>query len=437
MLLSYGREQMAKVFQVPFSGQEIGQGFDSDTHLNVGTALSVHDVSEDKAADGQIVTTSFDHVSSQDKLLETMGVDVSLNGRYGLFSGGAKVDFSQSHSVNSFSSFITGRMQVQNAIRHGHGFKLTDEVAPLVTANRMDEFKNGFGDMFVRALYTGGEFCVIARVTSVSEETQTNLAVQLSFAYNGLVASADLKAAISTATSDAHEKTDVTVWTSQIGGQGHQASFTGPEAADIIARLKEFPESVHEHGVGFVAEVASYDTIAMPIPTAEENEDRDVVLNDCNSQKMDFLKKLSDIDFALEDDARGFFDDLPSSDDLLAIRNKYRATLNSLMAHAIKIATGKMNPPQLFVAEPSPPALTFKKKATAPVQRVKVPKFVGMQGKEAVKFAGILGLKVQLSLKDIVFGPGEQPDPETLLVIEQFPEPDTQVPLGTNIGCFC
>src|SRR5262245_61821859 len=175
---------MSQIIIIPFDGQEIGQGYNSETRESIGTGLTVANISEDPAANGQEVTTLFESVTSQESLMESLGISASADVRYGLFSGGAKFDFAQKHSVNSFSSFVAGRCVVHNAIRHGHGFQLSDAAKPLLVA-QMDVFKTAFGDMFVRSLRTGGEFDVVARITSVSEEHQSTLAASLHAAYNG------------------------------------------------------------------------------------------------------------------------------------------------------------------------------------------------------------------------------------------------------------
>src|SRR4051812_10256556 len=114
---------MSQVIKIPFDDQQIGQGFNYDSRESVGIGLSVTSISED-IPDGQIVRTSFKSVATQESLMESLGVSASADVRYGLFSGGAKFDFAQSHAVNSYSSFIAGRCEVQNATRHGHGFRL-------------------------------------------------------------------------------------------------------------------------------------------------------------------------------------------------------------------------------------------------------------------------------------------------------------------------
>jgi hypothetical protein len=373
---------MPQVIVIPFDGQEIGQGYNSKTRESIGTGLIVANIAEDPAANGQDVTTIFESVTSQESLMESLGISASLDVRYGLFSGGAKFNFAENHSVNSFSSFIVGRCVVHNALHHGHDFRLNETAAQLVTAGRMDEFKTAFGDMFVRAMKTGGEFDVVARITSVSEEHQSELSASLHAAYLGLTAAGSFEASFNKAMKETNNRTEVTVFMSQAGGIGTQASFTGPDATKILDRLSQFPESVHQHPVGYEVELANYDTIPIPVPTEEQREDRRIVLQDCFDQKMGFLKALSDIKFMLGENASLIFENLSPPEELLKIQAQYRTALNALMAHAIRISTGKMDPPQLFVANPFPPPLSFKKKPfSQPLPAtIQLPNLVGTDG---------------------------------------------------------
>src|SRR6266536_5834948 len=219
---------MSQVIRTPFDDHEIGQGFNVDTRERVGTGLTVSSISEDPNVNGVVVRTSFQSVTTQESLVEALGISASVDARYGLFSGDAKLNFAQSNAVNSFSSFVVGRCEVHNAMRHGHGFKLTDDAKPLLIHPK--EFRASFGDMFVRSLKTGGEFYVIARVTSASQAHQSKLAASLHAEYNGLVGGGTFKAAFEKAMSETSGQTEVMVVMSQAGGLGGQASFTGPDA---------------------------------------------------------------------------------------------------------------------------------------------------------------------------------------------------------------
>jgi hypothetical protein len=355
---------MSQIIRTPFDDHEIGQGFNVDSRERVGTCLTVSSVSEDPNVNGQVVRTSFQSVTTQESLMDALGISASVDARYGLFSGDAKLNFAQSHAVNSFSSFVAGRCEVHNATRHGRSFALTEEARALL--NDPKRFRTAFGDMFVRSLKTGGEFYVVARITSASEAHQSKVAGSLHAEFNGLAVAGDFKTAFETAVRETSGRTEVMVVMSQAGGIGSQASFTGPDAVKVLERLSQFPQSVHEHPVGYEAELATYDTIPLPIPTPEEIENREIVLADCLAQKMRFLKALSDLQFAQGANGLVFFEDLPPVADLGTMESEYRKALNGLMAHAIKVATGQMNPPKLFEPNPNPRPVVFKKRAIAP-----------------------------------------------------------------------
>jgi hypothetical protein len=303
----------------------------------------------------------------------------------------------------------------------------------------MDEFKTAFGDMFVRSFNTGGEFDVVARITSVDEQHQSAQATSLHGEYNGLLASGSFQTAFNTATKDTDNRTEVTVFVSQAGGIGGQASFTGPDATKILQRLNDFPQAVHDHPVGYEVELANYNTIPIPVPTAEEREDREIVLKDCFAQKMGFLKDLSDLSFVLSENADLFFDNLPPKETLVEWQGEYRTALNGLMAHAIRVSTGKMDPPQLFKADPAPHPLNFQKKPfNAP--QVNVPDWVNVyvqwvtvggteQDGTVHKSAAAIGLKT--AIVTIPNVPGRGGD-----IAYTEPKPGVPVPTGTVVTLY-
>jgi hypothetical protein len=149
----------------------------------------------------------------------------------------------------------------------------------------------------------------------------------------------------------------------QVGGQGAELSFTGPETTAIIDRMKELPADVHDHAGGVETELTSYDTIPIPIPipTAEQRADRDLVLQDCASQNNGFLSAMANVQLALDPGASQIFANLPDRNALVKILGDYRSTLSQLIDHAIQVSTGQMDPPQMFVANPAPPAVSFPK----------------------------------------------------------------------------
>src|ERR1700722_16650424 len=98
-----------QVITIPFSGQLIGQGYNTETGESVGTALEFDAAFEDTSTDAQTASTMFESVETQDSLKESLGISASMDVRVGLFAGSAKMNFAEGHSVNSSSSYVAGR----------------------------------------------------------------------------------------------------------------------------------------------------------------------------------------------------------------------------------------------------------------------------------------------------------------------------------------
>jgi len=369
------------VIRVPYNGQQIGQGYNSKTSESVGTALT-WTPAPPSPAPGQAVTSQFEMVSTQDSLMESLGISASVDARYGLFSGDAKFNFANSNSVNSYSTYVVGRCEVQNAIYYGQNFKLTsDAEAVRAQADGEKIFKTAFGDMFVRGLKTGGEFNVVSSVTSISEGHQNKISATLHAAFNGLAAAGDFKASFDRAIQETSGRTSVSVFMYQAGGLGGDLKFTGSDAAKVLEKLDQFPAIVNASPIGYEAEIAAYNTIPLPIQTEEEQEDRKLVLDDCYMQKKRLLRFIADVDLAMSDDGKIIFDNLPPAAEMAQMRESYRTSLNKLMAHAIKVAKGEMQPPAVYVSSPPdvPPQFTRSQfTPTVPQGYVQVPDLTGL-----------------------------------------------------------
>src|SRR5262245_26727235 len=83
--------------------------------------------------------------------------------------------------------------------------------------------------------------------TFVDSKTESNLAVSLHAAVQGLIASADFQAQLNTANSDTKTKSEFTVNCYQKGGAGQEEIGTTLDVEDIKKRLKAFPDAVKNH----------------------------------------------------------------------------------------------------------------------------------------------------------------------------------------------
>jgi hypothetical protein len=359
---------MATITQVRkllFNDEEIGMGFDSESGLAVGTALEGFTVGDDAAAGGQEVSASITIVNSHEELMSRLGMAFDAQGRYGFFSASAKAEFSESSNYNSTSTFLVAKCVVQNALKRGRDFRVRRPAQELLDAMRLPEFKRAFGDSFVRGLQTGGEFYSVIRITSVSAAKQTELAATLQAEANGLAVGGSFSARFSEANSSASTQSEFTATMFQKAGTGTQSAPT-VDIASVVQRFKDFPAIAGANPVAYETEVATYDTLPLPIPTPEEREAFTFALLDARERKLRYIQTRNDLDFALRNPL--FFKDPPSSDILIDASQTYTKLINAVMDHAIRLTRGQIVPPQLF--DPSALSPPLVEPAPIPLQRV-------------------------------------------------------------------
>jgi hypothetical protein len=346
---------------VPFTGQVIGQGFNSDTVERVGTALDVGQVGDDPVAPGQSAAFKFQMVTSQASLEKALNIGVEIEARYALFSGGGKFSFAESSAVNSTSTYIAASCVVTNALRFGSGFRPNAAAEPLIAAGKVDEFRKAFGDRFTQGLHTGGEFHALVRVTSSNVQHQRRIAASLHAELNGLFAGGSFKASMETAQKDSSSHTEIDIQVHQTGGVGGQVQIPGTDADLIRAHMNTFAAAAHQNAAAYQAELVTYDTLALPFPPLEELEERRQVLDDCLARRQRYFSIISDLSYAQSEEAPLIFEDLPPPDELVTLQNQFRTIVNDLMSHARKVAAGTIEP-AFFVATGEPPTPRFKRR---------------------------------------------------------------------------
>jgi len=90
----------------------------------------------------------------------------------------------------------------------------------------------------------------------------------------------------------------------------------------------------------------TYDTLPLPVPTLEEQEDFLFALRDARSQKLRFIQTRNDLEFARRN--RAFFEDLPDDTVLANAATVYVKLINAVMEHAIALSRGEIRPPHIF-----------------------------------------------------------------------------------------
>ena len=226
--------KVPQVRRILFNGEEIGMGFNSETGLAVGTALEGFTVDADPVASGGEVFATVTIVDTHESLMDSLGLSFEAQGRYGFFSGGAKMNFAESSSFNSTSTFLVAKCVVRNALRRGRGFRVIKDPAKLLLdSQRFEEFRTAFGDCFVRGLQTGGEFYAVIRITSLSTTTQLKLSATLHAEYNGLVAAGSFQAAFELANQEASTRSEFTATMFQRAGGASNCRRLFPSAKQL------------------------------------------------------------------------------------------------------------------------------------------------------------------------------------------------------------
>jgi hypothetical protein len=326
-----------------FNGEGIGMGFNSDSGLAVGTAL---DFEPPATEPGQEAQASAQIVTTHDSMMEALGVSAEAKGRYGFSSGSLKVDFSRKTSFNSHSTFVVAKMVINNQVTRGRNFRIRPEARALLDANRHKEFETAFGDSFVRGTFTGGEFFAVMRITSIDTAVQTDLAVTLQAEINGGIAGGAFAGKFTQANTEAHSRSEFHVVFYQKGGTGAEEIGTTLSVDDVKRRLQTLPTAVANHPFPYEIEVATYDTVPIPLPTKEQQEAYLLALADAEQRKLQFLQKRNDLEFAMEH--AEFFANPPAPDVLLSAAQAYLRATNAVIQHAISLSRGEINPPQLF-----------------------------------------------------------------------------------------
>ena len=354
--------RIAQVRRLIYGGEDVGMGFNSDTGLAVGTALDfalpAGAVSQEAEADVSIIT-------SHEELMSSLHMSAELEGHYAFSSGGGKVDFAKKTQYNSTSTFIVAKMVITDTVSRGGNFKLKPEFQHLLDTNQMDVFDRAFGDSFVRAHYSGGEFYAVMRITSVDSKTESSLAVSLHASVQGGIAGGDFQASLNTANSSDNTRSEFSVQYYQKGGLGQDEIGSTLDVDQIKKRLKEFPDAVKNHPFPFFIEVATYDTIPLSLPSKEQQDDFILALADADAQKLKFLQLRNDCEFASEHPE--YFADPPTKAVLLTAGGVYLQLVNGAIDHAIRLANGQINPPQMFdpaklVPPVTDPAIVLRKR---------------------------------------------------------------------------
>lgn len=206
----------------------------------------------------------------------------------------------------------------------------------------------------MRGIKTGGEFYAVMRITSTDSSVETDLGITLEAEINGVVAGGSFNGKLKDKNQEGQSRSEFSCQFFQRGGAGAPEIGATLSLDEIKIRLHDFPDAVAKHPFPYEIEVATYDTIPIPLPTKEQRDDFLLALADADQQKLRFLQTRNDLTFAAEHPE--FFDNPPEPKVLQAAAGIFLQAANAAIAHAVKLSQGEINPPQLFdPAKATPP----------------------------------------------------------------------------------
>ncbi|OUB50101.1 PASTA domain-containing protein [Bacillus thuringiensis] len=416
---------MPQIYFKEFNNEEIGMGFNSQSGIVVGTALDIGEITENKVTPGMQVHSEITIVNSHEELMDKLGMSFEAQGRYSAFSSSFKAEFSESSSYNTTSTFLIARCIVTNSFIRGRNFRVKPEAEALLKSNRFNEFHTAFGDSFVRGLQTGGEYYCIIRITSIDIKTQSKLAATLKAEFSGLVAGGSFKSEYSKVNMSSFTKSEYTATMYQRGGKGEQITPV-VEINEALNRYKHFPIFALQNPVGYETEIASYNTIPLPLPTHEEQENFNLALRDAREKKLYYIQKKNDLEFASRN--QEFFENIPDNEIIQEAIITYIRLSAAVMDYGIRLSRGEIKPPTLFV----PP---LKEPAPIKLKRVKLPDLVTIPYVENMELAEAVHLLKEKGLNS-TFRPSNHihmQEPVVKKVVTQEPKAGKEVPIGSLI----
>jgi hypothetical protein len=202
--------------------------------------------------------------------------------------------------------------------------------------DRADVFRKAYGDGFVRAALTGGEFYVLLEIVHEETSTQKSIAASIQAEYNGFVAGGEVSFALSSETKSKMGQSQIRIVQYQASGTGVNTSVV-TNVDEVMTRLKQFPQIVKDNPVSVQVEIASYDTIPQLQANLEARSALRSALDDCARKKASYKQTIDELEFFMTAQNRKFFLNPPSDEEAHEAKIKYTKVWNAVAGHSIAL----------------------------------------------------------------------------------------------------
>ena len=409
-------------------GIDIGSGFNTLTGEVRGTAVG--GTVSTALASGQTVSANAMVVESQQQMVESLNISVEASGHYGLFSAEGRFGLAQQSSYTSQSTYVVAKCVVENAFRAYALPTVLPEAAQRMRENGPDDFRNGYGDSFVRGMRTGGELYAVFQLTSKSSEEQKSVAVSLQAELQGLFAGGSVSSSVESIRNSSSKVSQMSVLFYQRAGRDNSISpVTTPE--EITARLKNFPSIANADPVGYMAQIVDYGVLALPPFDMIGYGQRIEALEDYARLKMKYLSQRAEIELVRQNP--DLFEKDYGEYNLATVYDLYTRAVNLLNRHARRVAAREIEPLLFDAAAYDPeladlPGIIFRKKAPDS-DIVQVPNCQGLKIADAQALIRSQGLNPSSNAAAVAANSGLPLN----VVTSQAPGYGQMVPKGTTV----
>lgn len=312
---------------VPFvDGMKLGLGYNRLTGDRLPSpAVQGTSVSPAQGAGGQQVVTDCITVKDVETLHKSLGISIDAGGSYMGFSGSSKVDYVNSCDFSNFSMYVVVRVSVKDAAETIDSPAFTPDANELLVNNNSDRFRQRFGDSFIAGILKGGEFFAIYQITGSDETEKESVAVQVHAAFNGVVTSAQLNTAVTTAESQSKSHLEIKVHVFRQGTIG-VADLT---IDDIMNTARNFPPNVSgDKAFPYAVILQDYDSLRNPNDqfVYVDIQHQQDVLEDLAKKRFEFLTLRDDLKYVLRHS-----DDFHNADGTPVDRNKVSADYDAVI----------------------------------------------------------------------------------------------------------
>lgn len=327
---------------IPYNNTlELGKGFNSVKGKALGTIFQPDfELYDSIGAHGQEVQFSMKRIEEAEQLYEELGISVDVSGRYGLFSGDNKFKFASSSNFNSYSLFYLLSVKVTNAVKRIKKYHFVPEVMEMLKNGETERFRKGFGDAYIEAISTGGEFFALYEFYCSDENSKTQISNHLQAEYgSSLLAGVEVNVDIQSVVTSAIQKSQLRLTLYQSGGVGIEIP-SNPE--ELMKRARNFPSIVMgDNGVMYGALYQSYETLPLPAgPNYVALENKKFVLDSYAKDMVKWRQTLAELDYII-DKPEEFEIDPESDEQMTAIieqRTAVASIINDYTGHAIRCA---------------------------------------------------------------------------------------------------